>query len=472
MISVILDDNLRYPAADECFSPAEKYPEYALGHLASKPNAAYHGVREVLRQAGLDAAAFGTPDWNPLGKWISKGQTVFILCNFVYHRRPRESMARFESKCTHASVIRPVIDYILKAVGPQGRVRFGNAPLWSCDWSRVLAETGAAEMEAFYRKAGAPVESADLRLFVHSRSILPSKWEMRPSENSVTIDFGRDSLLAVLDKDHPQYRVMDYNPERTDAFHANGSHRYVLNRHIVESDVIVSIPKLKTHEKVGITCALKGCVGAIGHKDCLAHHRKGNPGRGGDECRSDPFGLLGCLTELDEFVQKQPTGSLQKSSLQFAMRVLRRVVRPITPTLGGAWSGNDTCWRMSLDIARLIAHASKDGALMREIIRPHLAFYDGIVGGEGSGPLDSTPVHSGALAFASDPVHGDDCAARLMGLDPAAFAIVREAPHLSDFALREDQSACDHLTFNGKEIPLTRLQDFTRRPYLLPKGWR
>lgn len=42
----------------------------------------------------------------------------------------------------------------------------------------------------------------------------------------------------------------------------------------MDADVIVHVPKLKTHEKVGITCALKGVVGS---KECLAHYRAGGP---------------------------------------------------------------------------------------------------------------------------------------------------------------------------------------------------
>jgi uncharacterized protein (DUF362 family) len=486
MISVILDRNIRYPSSEEFYSPDEKFPEYPFNHLARKPNPVYRAVRELLRQAGLDATAYGNPEWNPLGEWISKGQTVFVLCNFVFHRRATESIAQFESKCTHGSVVRVVIDYILKAVGSAGRIRFGNAPLQSCYWSSVLKETGAAKMETFYRKVNAPVQSTDLRLFVQSRSILPSKWEMRSEEMSVSIDLAHDSRLAALDTEDPHYRVLDYNPDRTEAFHRNGHHQYVLHRHILESDVIVSIPKLKTHEKVGITCALKGCVGAIGQKDCLAHHRKGIPEQGGDEFRNDPLGLLQPLSLFDEYVQKRAIGTWQRTSLRFVLRILRRLLRPFAPTMGGAWPGNDTCWRMSLDVARLIEQVRSDGTLASESVRPHLAFVDGIVGGEGDGPLNPTPLHTGALLFASDPVNCDDCAARLMGQDPMRLPIIREAVRLSHFSPVTMGSCCGdcdgqdaasdagqrQVILNGTEVPLEHVHTFAKRPFRLPRGWR
>ncbi|MFC1762301.1 DUF362 domain-containing protein [Planctomycetota bacterium] len=486
MISAINNETIEYPSNDEFYSPDEKYPEYPFHHIARKPNEVYRSVRGLFQQAGMDVEHYGTRLWNPFGKWISSGQTVFVLCNFVYHRRPRESLKEFQSKCTHGSIIRAVIDYIFIAVGPMGRIRFGNAPLQSCVWPRVLNQTGGQRVEAFYASVKAPVESADLRLFIneHSGNLLASKVEAHPEEMGVTIDLSQRSLLAALDGQETHYRVSDYNPEHTGSFHANGSHRYVLHRHIVESDVIFSIPKLKTHEKVGITCAIKGCVGAIGHKDCLAHHRRGTPQHGGDEFRSDPLGLLACLSSFHDLVQRSQPGTLYGHSLRLFLRGLRSLIRRIAPTMNGAWSGNDTCWRMAIDIARLIGYARRDGSISSELQRPHLALLDGIIGGDGNGPLNPRPVESGVLVFADNPVDLDFCATRIMGYDPNTLPIVREAARLTDLPLFEANNHCSSdpddsqesfnasmAIVNGKVESLEDLGKFAARPYRLPKGW-
>ena len=82
--------------------------------------------------------------------------------------------------------------------------------------------------------------------------------------------------------------------------HAPGRHRYVIAREIIEADVVFSLPKLKTHERAGLTGALKNFVGINGHKDCLPHHRKGGSLAGGDcyEGRSAFKGLLEDLLDL------------------------------------------------------------------------------------------------------------------------------------------------------------------------------
>ena len=130
----------------------------------------------------------------------------------------------------------------------------------------------------FYQSIGAPVQARDLRLYVTDGNwwgVIKSV-ERRDEHEGVHVVLNQDSLFDELDRQHPnRYRVMNYDPRRTQSFHSHGHHEYVVNQHILESDVIFHAPKLKTHEKVGISCVLKGMVGTVGHKDSLPHHRYG-----------------------------------------------------------------------------------------------------------------------------------------------------------------------------------------------------
>src|SRR5262249_30578971 len=128
--------------------------------------------------------------------------------------------------------------------------------------------------------------------------------------------------------------------------------------------------------------------------------------------------------------------------------------------------------------------ARSDGTLASEAVRRHLAFVDGVVGGEGDGPLNPTALHTGALLFASDPVNCDDCAARLMGQDPKRLPIVREAARLLLPSLvtmgsgrnvrgaSEPEEGQRRVILNGKAVPLERVHTFAERPFRLPRGWR
>ena len=116
------------------------------------------------------------------------------------------------------------------------------------------------------------------------------------------------------------------------------------------------MPKLKTHEEVGITCAIKGCVGSVGHKDCLAHHRFGAPPDGADEYPCGLTGVRRMASHLHDFIQRHSIENSVGRNLRIFDRIVKRIIRSWM-IAGGAWWGDDTCWRMAVDRARILSYA-------------------------------------------------------------------------------------------------------------------
>jgi hypothetical protein len=474
MISIVIDSALAYPDADDFYSPDERFPEYPYVHISKQKNPVYQAVRNCFVQAGLDREHFGTSSWNPLSVLVQPGTRVFVLCNFVFHRLSNESAEDFLGKCIHGSVLRPLIDYLLLAVGEGGSVSFGNAAMQACQWESVLLETGAQAVMEFYRSIEAPVELKDLRLLVAEKNRLGAitKVERRPESNGVQINLGADSLMAELDRGSTTpYRVMNYNPTRTEAFHSRGSHSYVINRQILESDVIVHLAKLKTHEKVAITCALKGCVGAVGHKDSLPHYRFGPPEIGGDEFPSDRTGLFRKVSAFHGYVQKtrldRPWGNL----LRVMDRFIRRAPGLRAPISEGGWWGNDTAWRMVLDLSRILTYATSAGELQPVAMRKQFAFIDGVVGGEGNGPLSPTAVRSGLLLFSDNPLAADYVSAIMMNFDPNRIPMILEASRLAKYPLIDHPLVDERVIYNGSSVLLSDLPKLVSHRYKPPVGW-
>jgi uncharacterized protein (DUF362 family) len=459
------------------FSPSESYPEYQRGDIASDPNLVYGMVRDLFAQLGLDKENFGAAEWNPLRGFVPEGSRVFVLCNFVYHQRPHESRRTFTSKCIHGSVLRALIDYVLLAAGPQGSVAFGNSPLQGTDWARVLSESGADRVAAYYRERGLPVRPVDLRLYVIERSLLGhiQSVDDRGTADGVELDLGSDSLLTEIpgaDGRGSSFRISDYDPRRTQAFHAGNRHVYVIHREVLESDVVISLSKLKTHEKVGITCGLKGFVGSVGHKDCLAHHRFGSPRIGGDEYPAANAFLHPFSRTLDWVNRGGSDVPLQKLA-QIGVRNLGRVIRRLGIITGGAWHGNDTCWRMALDLARILHHADRAGVLHESIQRRHLSLIDGIVAGECNGPLDPRAADAGTLAFGDDVAATDKVACRLMAFDPEAIPLVRESFRRMSLPVTSRDAGDDiECVLNGAVVVDRDLEPVLGRPFEPPAGWR
>lgn len=475
MISIIIDPSIRYPEAADYFSPDEDYPEYQNGHFSTHRNLVYKAVRDCFIQAGLDLANLGTPSWNPLGTFIKPGNRVFLLCNFANERRPNELIENYRSRCSHGSIIRALADYILIATGKSGCVMIGNAPTQECHWEAVLKDTETQEVLKFYESIGAPVEAKDLRLFVRDSAYLGyiKGIERRDEKEGVHVLLNQDSLFDELDrKQSNRYRVMNYDPRRVESFHSHGHHEYVVNHHILESDVIFSAPKLKTHEKVGISCAIKGMVGTVGHKDSLPHHRYGSLKVGGDEYPTDQTGLTSLVTAFHEWTEQTRLETYWGSLVRVTYKVFRRLMRKWSPVVDGAWWGNDTAWRMSVDLARIATYANEKGELQASPCRKHLVLTDGIIGGEGDGPAASTAVYSGILTFSDDLSVADHVNALLMGFDPEKIPMIRESAHLKRYPLTKSEIWDSKLNINGRSSSISELKHMEKTHFEPQDGWK
>jgi uncharacterized protein (DUF362 family) len=468
-----------YPA-DGDFSPSEPYPEYPFPFIKrGQQNPVYSLLRRCLYEYGCDAGNYGNYRWNPLGHWIKPGDRVFLLPNFVMHRRQDESLDEFQAKCTHGSVLRAVVDYVAIACGDPSLISFGNAPIQACDYDRVLTETGArAITEAYLRALGLALVPHDLRAIVTEwtkRGALRSR-TVRDVEASLSVDLGRDSWLDPLFHQSgklPQVRVGDYPPRDIMSYHSAGRHLYVVNRRVLEADVIISIPKLKTHQKVGLTCALKGVVGAIARKECLAHHRRGGPQSGGDEYPQDNF-LRNITSFLNDFADGGGAGFWSNSVRCMSKLASRRLREGPNGIMGGAWYGNDTAWRMVLDIVRVLRYAQSDGVLCSHPKRKLLSFVDGVVAGEGEGPLRPTPRMIGAMVFSPDISVADAACALLAGYQPCKIPLVHNSFKKTSFPITENDLQSIDVVVNGRVIAPAHVhfESGLRKPLKPPKGWK
>ena len=60
-------------------------------------------------------------------------------------------------------------------------------------------------------------------------------------------------------------------------------------RYSYYADVVISLPKMKTHKKTGVTLSIKNFVGITADKNYLPHHTWGSPKHGGDDYPDTSF---------------------------------------------------------------------------------------------------------------------------------------------------------------------------------------
>jgi hypothetical protein len=190
----------------------------------------WNAMGQCLIAAGATTSNAGTREWNPLRKWIDAGQRVFILPNLVMHRRAGEAEGAFESKCTHGSIIFPIVDYAMRAAGSAALVAFGNAPLQGCDYERVTSQSGAARVSEYYgRTSGVNIGPFDLRALKSRWTAIGTLVEREEShEDVVYVDLGRYSLLDGYygaGVHEVAFRVGDYPTTATSTYHAKGAPR-------------------------------------------------------------------------------------------------------------------------------------------------------------------------------------------------------------------------------------------------------
>jgi uncharacterized protein (DUF362 family) len=448
-------------------TPAAIYPSATDAFGPGPANAVYSAVRDCLEDAGLDRGHQRMATWNPFGSLVRPGGRVFVLCNFVYHSRGgREGRRQFAAKCTHASVVRPVVDYALAAVGRSGVVEVGNAPIQGADWDALMRDTELDRLMKHYTSTNAPVRALDLRkehlLCRMDRDV------RRTNAMGVAVDLGRWSLLESIDGNR-DYRVLQYDPERTATYHGPGRHVYQIAENVLVADLIISVPKLKTHQKVGLTCALKGSVGAITEKHCLAHHRHGGPHEGGDEY-PDAGLVPAALSWLGDLAWRGGRNWPGRVA-RLAEQVGRATATRMRVVSGGSWPGNDTCWRMALDIARCLRFADTAGTLHDEPQRHHIVVVDGVIGGQGEGPLSPDPVDSRCVMYSPEPFAADLAAANVMGLAGSPIRIVSQAPTIKVLPVTSLNSDDVVATLDGAETPIGSLHS-QFPPFAPPRAWK
>ncbi len=240
-------------------------------------------------------------------------------------------------------------------------------------------------------------------------------------------DLAGDSLLEPITTGDAPFRVTMYDPRALDETHAPGRHRYLVARELIEADVVFNVPKLKTHKKAGVTGALKNLVGINGHKAYLPHHRKGGSGRGGDAYQGHSTWKAFAENAYD--VANRLTGGRTKEALFRSAALLERVGDGGDPQAGveGSWHGNDTVWRMSLDLQRLLRYGRVDGSMGDAPGRVIVTVTDAIVAGQGEGPLAPTPCGLGLVTLGTSPAAVEWVHACLMGFEPARIPIVAHA---------------------------------------------
>ncbi len=476
----ISTDNERYPS-EPPYSPHKNYPEYFFDRdeVSTEINSAYDGVRNALRLLELDKEHYDSKQWNPFGQFINPGDTVVLKPNFIRdYRETRQGLD--DCVITHGSVIRAAVDYVFIALKGKGRIIIADASQNDADFDVIKHLSGLDEIKEFYKKnMNFELEVYDLRpecaQKINGVIVGHRKLSGDPA-GYVKVNLGSDSMFAEVENFCHLLYGSEYDTGEIRSHHTGGLHEYLISKTILDADCVINLPKLKTHKKTGITVCMKNLVGINGNKNWLPHHRLGTPAQGGDQFADDGVKHRIEQKTMGYFRRAFPKLGPLRKILAKPAKYFGSAVFGDTNTdtvRSGNWYGNDTTWRMVIDLNRIIMYADNKGTLYDKPARKLFNIVDGIIGGEGNGPLDPVAKPSGVILAGTNALAVDLVSARLMGFDYKKIPLLHKT--LEKHRLILNSSEYKKINCISNVIKFNKLllefdiEDFSFKPHF---GWK
>lgn len=492
---IFFDENLEYPKDDNAYGPSYKYPEYLFGEeTCQKENKVYDAIRKMMQDVGYDEKKIGSEEWNPLGQIIEPGMNVLIKPNFVMHKNGSNNPEDLESLVTHPSIIRCIVDYCLIALKGKGNIWVADSPVKDCDFSILMQKGHYSAIEDFYKKQGAMPQP----IFCDLRGIGEEGGEYKSMGVGVRVNLGERSYFYNSGHDCSKYRVPNYDYRNVCKHHFDKTNEYMLNSLALDADVIISLPKPKTHRKNGYTGALKNFIGINYSKEYLPHHRSGVITEGGDEYkitnsfRKEQSELRDKLdimrTEIEAISREGDNKELVdilKKEMSIGWTRFSELTKKDSEIANndsysddekareGSWHGNDTLWRTVLDLNLAVLYSNKLGVVCDRPQRKIIYFGDMVISGEGEGPLAPTPKKEHVLLFSENAVSFDAVLVAIMGFDSNRFEGLSRAEHDEKLSDEENSRIRVMSNVNGLNGLLSKI-NLTRyfKPFKASMGWK
>lgn len=409
---------------------------------------------------------------------IKPTDKVVIKPNWVRHSHLSKD-DDWDYVITHPSVLTAVFFKVLDKIGSQGEIVICDAPSTDTDFQKLLSYypvnlwiNKAIENKVKFKI----IDLRDDEWKIKDGVIIERKKLPGDPKGSVEVNLiGNNSEFANHQKSDRGYYGADFNITETNQAHDGTNNKYRVSYTVIEADVFINVPKLKTHKKGGITCCLKNLVGINTYKNFLPHHSEGSPSSKGDQF---PKENLNSKIEgpLMAFLKQH---FLQNTLIANAFLPIKKIGRSIfgdTEIIirSGNWFGNDTLWRMVLDLNKVMFYSNPDGSL-KENQRIHakrfIGVVDGIIGGEGNGPLYPDPIRSGFLIVGTNPVAIDSACATIIGFDPEKIPSIKNSFKINNYKVCDFKFDNIRISFKNK---IYALKDFPKEDIVNYKphfGW-
>lgn len=371
-------------------------------------------------------------DVDAIAHWVEShipakpGQCVFVKPNMVINPW-RNQEYRWVATVTHPSLIEATLIVLKTKMCGTGRVIIGDAPMARSNHDETLSLLRLEEIIKKYETNTFQIELIDIRdwYWKYIGTMCVSRKRLPGDPRGVKmVNLKSDSAFA--NKCNKNYEAFD-DIQPVSEFHNEVDNIFSISASILSADLVINLPKLKTHRIAGMTCAMKNLVGINANKNCVPHNTCGTDAVGGDVCPANAQNVK------DE---TKGVGGVARKILRKKMPWLNYCFVPVKmiydlfqkedhKRIGyGMWHGNDTIWRSIVDLNRILLYANKSGEMTDCVQRKYVCIVDAIVAGQGEGPLYPDPIQTNMLLVSSNPVVVDTVACEIIGFDWCALPFI------------------------------------------------
>lgn len=409
---------------------------------------------------------------------IKNTDKVVVKPNFVQESRNQDE--DWDYVITHPVLISAVFELLADIIGSQGKIILVDAPMTGSSFEKILSHMPVDIWRELFQKKNITFEVIDLReeewklasngIILNRKALSgdPMGKVLTNLKNDCSEFFSKPKTSQIL------YGA-DYDTKETNNAHNGTDNIYSVSATVIDADVFINLPKLKTHKKAGITCCLKNLVGINTNKNLLPHHTVGTPKEGGDQFESSSSG-----TVLESGITMIAKHIIVRFKFLSPLLVpLKKLAIAVwgdnkTKPRSGGWYGNDTLWRTILDLNKVLFYSNRDGSLKEncaEVKKRYIGIVDAIYAGQGNGPLEPELLQANYLICGTNPVAIDAVAAKLMHFDYKKIPQIKHAFEVEKYRLIESDYFSVCCIKDGNALPIENFH-CPDKQWMPPLGWK
>lgn len=408
---------------------------------------------------------------------IQPGNTVVLKPNWVLECH-QDKPTEWEQVITHPTVTTAVLRKVIDKLDGDGKIIISDGPELNADFNKILDLHPVDYWNSITKTNNIDLEIIDLRedLYIQDKNVTIKKLKL-PSDprGKVLVNLLNERSEFYNHKKSPKgYFAGGSDIQEANVAHDGSNNLYSVSKSVIGCDVFINIPKLKTHKKSGITCSLKNLVGINTYRNYLPHNSIGTPVEGGDQFpQSKGSSRLesALMPAIHQYILNRPF--LARLFSPF-ITVGKRVFGDNKATIrGGSWYGNDTIWRMILDLNKILFYSDIAGLMVEDPTqkKKYITVVDAITAGEGYGPKSPDTKKLNTLVFGNNPVTVDAVCARIMGFDPFKIPSILNSFSICHFPIvdinyKDILIEYDQKIFNIDNLPSKCIKNFKPHP-----GW-